>query len=164
MNKVFLSIGTNLGDRAANIETAYQLIEKYMGQITLQSSWYETAPWGVLDQPHFINTCIAIKTDLSPIVLLNKITLIEKEIGRVRYLKWGERLIDIDILFYNEEVIENESLDIPHPYIEQRIFVLKPLAEIAPDYMHPVSKSSIKDLSLNCKDETTYSIINAKWI
>ena len=89
------------------------------------------------------------------------ITLIEKEIGRVRYLKWGERLIDIDILFYNEEVIENEFLDIPHPYIEQRIFVVKPLAEIAPDYMHPVSKTSIKDLSLNCKDETAYSIINA---
>ena len=161
MNRVFLGIGTNLGDRAANIKKAYQLIEKYMGQITLQSSCYQTAPWGVLDQPNFINSCIAIETDLRPIVLLNKITLIEKEIGRVRYLKWGERLIDIDILFYNEEVIENEFLDIPHPYIEQRIFVVKPLAEIAPDYMHPVSKTSIKDLSLNCKDETAYSIINA---
>ena len=80
MNKVFLGIGTNLGDRAANIKKAYQLIEKYMGQITLQSSCYETAPWGVLDQPNFINSCIAIETDLSPIVLLNKITLIEKEI------------------------------------------------------------------------------------
>lgn len=159
MNKIILGLGTNLGDRFKNIELAYQLIEEKIGAITAKSKLYETAPWGVLDQPDFINSCISIESNLTPKECLKMISEIENEMGRIRYQKWGARLIDIDILFFGNEIINQEELSVPHPFIQERIFVIKPLEDIIETYIHPVLKESIKALSLKCTDNTAFKVL-----
>src|SRR5688572_5768781 len=127
MNKVALLLGTNLGEREENLETARKLIEEKTGDILETSKIYATAPWGNQDQPAFLNQAIMVWTLLSPEELMQKLLEIEKEMGRTRDEKWGSRLIDLDILLYEEEIVDTESLKIPHPHLHERNFTLYPL-------------------------------------
>lgn len=141
---VYLSLGTNMGEKERNLSTALDEINKLEGtKITKKSSILRTAPYGFLAQDDFLNMCIEVETLLSPQELLKEILNIELEMGRVREFKWGPRLIDIDILFYDDDIINEPNLIIPHPYIYDRSFVLEPLNDIAPNYIHPVDKKRI---------------------
>jgi 2-amino-4-hydroxy-6-hydroxymethyldihydropteridine diphosphokinase len=146
MHIAYLGIGSNLGNRVENCERAIGLLEKGGIKVSNRSSRIETDPWGVEDQPKFINMAIEIKTSLQPHDLLAVLKKIEDKVGRKTTSRWGPREIDLDILLYNETVLETEDLIIPHPGIEKREFVLKPLADIAPDLVHPVLKKSISEL------------------
>ena len=145
MIRVFLGIGTNLGDRERNLQAALAILSQKM-VILKESSIYQTAPWGYLDQPAFLNQVIEAQTDLSPLNLLGFLKDTEKALGRQANFRYGPRLIDLDILFYGSRVIQTPRLQIPHPRIAQRAFVLVPLAEIAPDFVHPQNKQTITQL------------------
>lgn len=160
MEKVFLLLGTNLGDRTANLSSARNLIAFRAGQITSTSGIYETAPWGKTDQPGFLNQCIEILTMHAPQELLRILQKIEKEIGRETTEKWGPRLIDIDILFYGQQKISIEHLTVPHPYLHQRRFTLLPLSEIAANFMHPILNTSVKNLLEVCEDQSDVTLFN----
>lgn len=151
-HQLILATGTNLGDRAANLARANTLISEKIGQIVRQSAVYETQAWGIIEQPDFLNQALLINTDLSPQEVLQQVNEIEKELGRIRHEKWGARLIDIDIIFYDDWVVETTSLTIPHPFLQDRNFVLIPLLEIAGDWIHPILKLSIEELYLLCND------------
>jgi len=153
MNEVFLCLGGNLGNREQNLKTAIQLINDTVGKVLLQSKIYETAAWGITDQPDYLNIVIKMETKLFPENLLNQLLSIEKQLGRERIIKWGSRIIDIDIISYNCEVIEKYNLKIPHPFLHERKFVLIPLSEIAPDWFHPIFKKTSIQLLEDCKDE-----------
>ena len=131
MEGIYLGLGTNLGDREEHLENALILIEKKIGPILKKSTIHETKAWGNINQPDFLNMVIRIDTGLSPKELLKYCLEIENKLGRVRTEKWGERIIDIDILYYNDLIINEKYLTIPHPYIFDRDFVLNPLKEIA---------------------------------
>ncbi|MGB0862153.1 MAG: 2-amino-4-hydroxy-6-hydroxymethyldihydropteridine diphosphokinase [Saprospiraceae bacterium] len=146
MNIVFLHTGSNLGNRFDYLHQANQLIKNRIGSIQKASSFYETAAWGITDQPAFINQAIRVETALSPNELLKAINQIEAEIGRIRIKKWAERVIDIDILFYNQTIIETPNLKVPHPRISERNFVLVPMNEIAADFVHPVFQKTMQQL------------------
>lgn len=152
MNSVFLALGGNLGNTFKNIETALDLIENKVGVIVRTSSIYETEPWGKSEQPNFLNLVVELSTNYSAQETLDKIQKIETELGRIRKEKWGTRTIDIDILFYNDDIIKSERLTVPHPLMQERKFVLIPLAEIAADFIHPILKQKIKQLLLSCAD------------
>ena len=158
MNNVFLQTGGNLGNRLQNLHTAMQLIEKEIGNILKQSSVYETEAWGFTDQPAFLNQVLQVQTILSSTDAMEKIHFIENEMGRIRVQKMGPRTIDIDILFFNDEVITQPFLTIPHPFIEKRRFVLVPLCEISPDLFHPVLKKNVSLLLKECEDESVVSL------
>ncbi len=145
MIRVFLGIGTNLGDRERNLQAALAILSQKM-VILKESSIYQTAPWGYLDQPAFLNQVIEAQTDLSPLNLLGFLKDTEKALGRQANFRYGPRLIDLDILFYGNRIIQTPRLQIPHPRIAQRAFVLVPLAEIAPDFVHPQTKQTIAQL------------------
>jgi len=153
MNNVYLLIGGNLGNRVENLKTSHDLITRDVGTIVRQSSIYETAAWGVTDQPSFLNEVLQVSTNLKAETVLETILSIEERMGRKRIVKMGPRIIDIDILFFNEEIISLPHLKVPHPEIANRRFVLEPLNEIAPSYIHPVLQKNIHTLLLNCKDE-----------
>jgi len=150
--KIYLSIGGNLGNREQNLEIARAAIEAKIGVIIQSSSVYETAAWGVIDQPDFLNQVLEIESDLSPFEILDKIKKIEQETGRVKLQKWGTRTMDIDILFYGDQIIQTPRLTIPHTGIPDRNFVLVPLREIASNLEHPILKKTIESLSLACPD------------
>lgn len=145
MIRVFLGIGTNLGDRERNLKNAILVLSQRM-EILNQSSVYQTAPWGFLDQPAFLNMVIEAQTDLSPLNLLGFLKETEKNLGRQANFRYGPRMIDLDILFYGNRIIQTPHLQIPHPRITQRAFVLVPLAEIAPDWVHPQNKQTVAQL------------------
>jgi 2-amino-4-hydroxy-6-hydroxymethyldihydropteridine diphosphokinase len=153
MNKAYLLTGGNEGDRFLHMQEARTNIELICGQLLQVSSLYETAPWGKTDQPDFLNQVILIDTKLSPEELLHAILSIEEMGGRKRTVKNAPRTIDIDILFYNELILEKQGLSIPHPRIADRRFVLEPLNEISPGFIHPVIGKTIHQLLLECKDE-----------
>ena len=121
-------------------------------EVEQTSSIYETAAWGKTDQQNFLNQVIEISTNLSSTALLERILAIEKQIGRIRKEMWGERIIDIDILYYANEVIKSQRLVIPHPYLHERRFTLEPLHEIAPNFVHPVFNKTTSSLLNECKD------------
>ena len=148
MNKheVYLSLGTNLGSRLDNLKHALENLTEFC-QVVAASSVYETDPWGFEDQPIFYNQVVKIETVLEPIPLLQEIKKIELEMGRVPTFQYGPRLIDIDILIYDELVINSPELKIPHPQMKSRAFVLTPLAEIAPDLVLPGEKVDIETLN-----------------
>lgn len=152
MNEAYLLTGSNLGERMFNLEKALELINIECGKVVAFSSLYETAPWGKADQPSFLNQAITIKTSLNARQLMRKILKVEKLLGRVRKEKYGPRIIDIDILFYGQEVHNYQLLKLPHPELPNRRFALMPLAEIAPGLNHPVLKKNIKQLLKECKD------------
>lgn len=155
---IFLLLGSNLGNREANLARARKEILS-VAQITEVSSVYRTSPWGKTDQPEFLNQVLAAKTKAGPEELLDQLLGIETQLGRTREEKWGSRIIDIDILFYKDMVISKERLNIPHPGIVHRRFTLVPLCEIAPDLVHPVLKTTIKDLLEACEDPMKVEII-----
>jgi 2-amino-4-hydroxy-6-hydroxymethyldihydropteridine diphosphokinase len=149
---IFLLLGTNLGDRMSNLARARMLIESAIGQISRTSSVFETAAWGKTDQPSFYNQVITIDTHDDPQQLLAKILSLELTMGRVREEKWGPRLIDIDILFFNDLIVNEVNLGIPHIGIPERRFVLEPLNEIAPDFFHPGLRKTVRELLQSCND------------
>ena len=152
MNTVYIQLGSNIGKRRAFIAESIKQIEKNIGEIIAESSVFETTAWGNENQNNFLNSVIEIKTPFDAFTILQKSQEIENNLGRERSDKWGERTIDIDILFYNNEIINTTKLIIPHPLIQQRKFVLVPLSEIAPNYMHPILKKNISTLLSECKD------------
>ncbi|HVS94080.1 MAG TPA: 2-amino-4-hydroxy-6-hydroxymethyldihydropteridine diphosphokinase [Mucilaginibacter sp.] len=152
MNDVFLLLGANLGDRRAHLQRAVQLLEKEVGTIVKQSSFYETQAWGKTDEPDYLNQVVQIGTALPPELLLQKILDIELLMGRKRVEKWGSRIIDIDILFYDSDIISLPRLEIPHPELHKRRFTLEPLSEIAPELVHPVFHKTIVQLKNELND------------
>lgn len=154
MNKVFLLTGGNLGDRIANLSSALNEIGSSLGKVIAVSGLYETAPWGFEHEQAFLNQAVMIETGLSPIELLDGILVIEKKLGRTRGSdQWKERVIDIDILLYGSQTINEERLRVPHPHMQERRFALVPLAEIANAVVHPVLNKSIEQLLNECPDQ-----------
>ena len=145
MNRVFIGIGSNLGDKIDNCRKAINEITAF-AEIVNVSSLYETEPVGNEDQPNFINCAVEIKTDLSPHELLSHLNSVEDKLGRVRGEKWGPRVIDLDIIFYDDLVMKDDDLIIPHPRAHLRRFVLEPICEIAPDFIYPELEISILEL------------------
>ncbi|MEX2232823.1 MAG: 2-amino-4-hydroxy-6-hydroxymethyldihydropteridine diphosphokinase [Cyclobacteriaceae bacterium] len=153
MNKgIFLLLGSNQGQPAENLARASERIEKDAGKILTRSSVYKSAAWGIEDQPDFYNQVLEIESPHSPELLLEKLLDIEKEMGRIRLRKWGPRLIDIDLLFYGQQVRTAAALHLPHPGIPERRFTLLPLAEIAAGFVHPISKKTITTMLEECED------------
>jgi 2-amino-4-hydroxy-6-hydroxymethyldihydropteridine diphosphokinase len=155
MNKAFLLTGANLGNREENLARARALLGQQCGTIASASSLYETAAWGKTDQPAFLNQALELHTDLNARQLIRRILKVEKIMGRVREEKYGPRIIDIDILLFNQEKHHYHFLKVPHPEMQNRRFALLPLAEIAPGLQHPVFKKTIRELLEECKDELT---------
>ena len=151
MNTVYLLLGSNEGDRLTYLTTALQAITT-VATVLKVASIYETEAWGPVAQPGFLNAAVAAQTTLGPVALLKEINRIEEQQQRQRTVKWGQRTLDIDLLFFNEEVIDNPRLTIPHPRLAERRFALTPLAEIAPDLRHPVSKKTMTELLDECSD------------
>jgi 2-amino-4-hydroxy-6-hydroxymethyldihydropteridine diphosphokinase len=153
MNKAYLLIGGNLGDRKLNLEKARTLLNQFCGTIIKSSPVYETDAWGNTEQPAFLNQALELETELNAKKLMRWILKIEKDMGRIRNDKYGPRNIDIDILLFNEEQFDYSFLKIPHPELHNRRFALVPLAEIAPDALHPVFNKNINTLLKECKDD-----------
>jgi len=152
MNEVYLLTGSNMGDRPAQLETARNLLAIHAGTVKAASAIYETAAWGKTDQPSFLNQALQLETSLNAKQLLRRVLKIEKNMGRIRKEKYGPRIIDIDLLLFNQEIVHYSFLDLPHPEMQNRRFVLVPLAEIAPDRMHPVLQVSVTALLNRCPD------------
>jgi len=152
MNVSYILTGSNLGNRLDYLRKAKEAITETTGAIANNSFIYETAAWGLGDQPSFLNQALEIHTVHSPSSLLESLLKIEKDLGRKRGAKYGPRLIDIDILFFNEEVIEQKGLTIPHPQLHKRRFALQCLNDIAPTFFHPVFHKNINQLLLECND------------
>jgi 2-amino-4-hydroxy-6-hydroxymethyldihydropteridine diphosphokinase len=159
-NKLYLLLGANLGDRADTFTAARRQIAARVGLIVRASSLYETAPWGVLDQPSFLNQVLEVGTPLSSGAVLTEILSIEAELGRLRHKRWEARLIDIDVLYYNGLIVHTENLTIPHPRLHERRFTLAPLAEIAPSFIHPLLKKTSEELLLDCPDDSSVTIFS----
>jgi len=154
VGKCHLHLGSNQGDRQVNIARALQMIEAEIGPITGSSALYETAAWGKTDQDAFINIAIEVEHYESPKNLLNIVNKIEDKLGRVRAMKWGPRLIDIDIILMEDIVVDSKRLTIPHALMHKRNFVLAPMAEVAPDVVHPVLEKSMIELYEACEDDS----------
>ena len=162
MANCFLLLGTNMGDKVTNLLQVRHLILQNIGIIVNVSSIYQTDAWGKMDQDDFLNQVLEVQTDLMPNQLLIECLELERQMGRERFEKWGERLIDIDILYYNDLVIEEENLNIPHPEIQHRRFTLIPLVEVAPDFLHPVLLRNNAELLQMCKDSLHVKIFEPK--
>jgi len=157
--KVYLLLGSNLGDRQELLRKAVEEIGRKIGVVFARSSVYQTAAWGNQDQPAFLNIAIGVETPSDPFSVLRHALEIERSLGRDRTEKWGARLIDIDIIFYGNEIIREQDLSIPHPHMQHRRFVLEPLAEIAPDHLHPVLHQKVSDLLADLTDDLMVSKI-----
>ena len=152
MNKAYLLLGSNMGNSEQQLVIAIKNITRQVGNIIRKSKRYSTAAWGNNDQPDFLNQVIIVETKLTALQTIDIILDIEKKIGRVRTKKNAPRLIDIDILFFNKEIIAEKNLDVPHPQIENRRFVLIPLNELSPNFKHPVTHKTIHQLLNDCAD------------
>lgn len=145
MSLMYLSLGSNLSDRFANLRRAVDELQNHV-TVTAVSPVFATEPWGDTDQPPFLNICVAVVGDLSPHEMLHQIKAIERKMGREPSHRWGPRLIDIDILFHDKLILQDEELTIPHPHIAERAFVLAPLAVIIPDFRHPQTGISVQEM------------------
>ena len=147
-----MHLGSNLGDRRVNIARAIQMIEESIGPIIASSSFYETEAWGNTEQEDFINLALEVEHYKTPNQLLDIVNDIEDKLGRVRREKWEERLIDIDIIFVEDIIIDTQKLTIPHKWMEQRNFVLYPMVEIAAEFVHPLLNKTVEKLLEECTD------------
>ena len=153
MSKVYFSIGSNKGNRSGLINEAIDKIDIIIGKVVLKSSIYETKSWG-FNSNNFYNICILLESTLTPELILNKILTIEKDMGRLKTTdQYSDRCIDIDILFFDNMIVNAKSLEIPHPRIQLRKFVLTPMLELTPDLIHPILNKSIRQLELECDDK-----------
>ncbi len=152
MNSAYILMGGNLGNREEYLQQAATFIAQLIGKVAQASAIYETAPWGLSHQPGFLNQVMHVITPMNAHDCLQQLLLIEEKMGRKRLLKNGPRTIDLDILFFNNDVIQDAALVVPHPRLQERRFVLVPLAEIAPNYVHPLLHVSVADLLKNCTD------------
>lgn len=152
MNIVYLQLGSNLGDRENFLRKARLRIEMQIGDITDISKIYETSPWRVDGQSNYLNQVLKVNTEFDANDVLNRLLRIEKNLGRKRIEKWGDRLIDIDIIFYNHDIIDTYSLSVPHKHMHERRFVLTPLMDIAYNYIHPKYKMTVAQLLIECDD------------
>ncbi|MDB5159580.1 MAG: 2-amino-4-hydroxy-6-hydroxymethyldihydropteridine diphosphokinase [Mucilaginibacter sp.] len=152
MNNVFLLLGSNLGDRKLFLQQAIMHVAYDIAPTIKISSVYETESWGKTDEPDYLNMIVELQTELSAAEVLRKILNIENVMGRTRDQKWGSRIIDIDILYYNSDIINEPGLQIPHPELHKRRFTLEPLEEIAPDFVHPVLNKTSRQLKKELKD------------
>jgi 2-amino-4-hydroxy-6-hydroxymethyldihydropteridine diphosphokinase len=157
LHKAYISAGSNLGDRAANLEFASVSLNK-SGIVSRVSSWFETEPVGFADQPWFLNLAMELETNLAPLDLLALCQAIEENCGRIRTFRNAPRTLDLDILLYNDTIYKDAKLTIPHPRMAERRFVLVPLAQIAPEIIHPVLKKSIRLLLETCADPSEIRI------
>ena len=147
IHTAYVALGSNLGDKEANLRRALELLEERGVEVVKTSSFICTEPYGVTDQPQFLNGVCEVRTSLVPLALLHTLLEIEQEMGRVRLRHWGERNIDLDLLLYEDVVMDTPELKLPHPDMQNRDFVLLPLAEIAPELVHPILQKSIEELS-----------------
>jgi 2-amino-4-hydroxy-6-hydroxymethyldihydropteridine diphosphokinase len=161
MNQAVLLLGTNQGDRRQNLLKAITLIEIETGKVTAASGIYETAAWGDENQDAYYNQVLVTATQLEAGMLMQALLNIEKEMGRTRLRKWEPRIIDIDILFFNSDVIREKDLTIPHPLLQDRRFTLIPLAEVLPDFIHPLLKKSTEELLELCFDKGEVKIVSS---
>lgn len=152
MNHAYLLTGGNLGNRAESLKNAVAMIAENAGNVLQLSSLYETAAWGTKDQPDYLNQAVFLETKQTASDLLHTLLNIEKQLGRFRQEKYGARVIDIDILFFNNEIVKEHDLIIPHPHIQNRRFVLVPMVEIAPEYCHPILNKTMAELLEVCPD------------
>lgn len=143
----FVALGSNLGDREGNLRRALELLSQNGVEIVKISKFIETEPYGVIDQPRFLNGVCQVKTALKPLELLRLLLAVEKEMGRVRLRHWGERNIDLDLLLYDDAIMDTEELRLPHPDMVNRDFVMLPLAEIAPELKHHVLDKTMAELA-----------------
>ena len=146
---VYLGLGTNLGNKEQNLRMAVQKIEERIGEIVSLSAFYVTAPWGFASDNSFLNAVVCVETSLRPLEILKETQAVERELGRTSKSMGGvysDRLIDIDLLLYGDTIMDEEGLILPHPLMTERRFVMEPLAEIAPDVMHPVLHKTMKEL------------------
>lgn len=155
MNRVYLLTGSNLGDRVENLNKAAQLITEKGGLLITRSKFYQTSPWGPLAQPDYLNQALAVETTLNASAFMEQLLQIEENMGRVRSIKYGPRIIDIDILFFGQEVIQTPLVQVPHPEVRNRRFALTPLAEIASSFVDPLTGNSISQLLATCQDQGT---------
>ena len=149
IHTIYLSLGTNIGNRPANLRQAVSSLPPQMN-VKAKSKVYETPPWGYTEQDDFLNQAVKATTYLEPEPLLKHIKRLETALGRETSFHYGPRLIDIDILFYDDEIIETQSVVIPHPHLHERGFVLLPLMDIAPDLIHPIQQKSIRQMAAFC--------------
>jgi 2-amino-4-hydroxy-6-hydroxymethyldihydropteridine diphosphokinase len=161
MIKVFLSLGTNLGNKRVNLSTAITEIDENIGHVALFSGIYETEAWGFECEYNFLNQVIQVETDLKPFQLINSCLTIEKKMGRERKKgdNYESRIIDIDILFYGDSIVAEDNLNIPHAHLHNRRFILEPLNEIAPDLVHPLLGKSISKLLEECADSGSVKLL-----
>lgn len=152
MNYAYLLLGSNLGSKSRQLSMAITLLEERCGKVVDRSPVYETAPWGNTEQDNFLNQAVVVETSLSPQELMHEILHIEQLMGRDRNGKYAPRTIDIDIIFYNHRVIDEPGLTLPHPRMQERRFVLAPLSEVAPAYIHPVLHRTVEQLLRECAD------------
>lgn len=162
MREIILIIGGNIGDRLSLISQAKQLLNEKIGKVGLISSLYETEAWGGVSKGNYLNQIVALESELSAEEVLDKALQIEKALGRQRDIKWGNRTMDIDILYDGDQIIDTPHLKIPHPYLHLRRFVLVPLVEIAPDFIHPILKSTSTLLLENCEDNSIVNLVSEK--
>lgn len=164
MHNAYLLLGGNLGDRLNNLNKALLLIEKHIGRIISRSSVYETAPWGFECENMFLNQLVCVETRESPQELFSEILKIEMMMGRKRKAsQWGDRIIDVDILFYDEVVLNEDGLKIPHPYLHERRFALIPLTEITNNMVHPGLNKTMGQLLEECTDDLEVTKFTSKY-
>lgn len=155
---IYLSLGSNLGDRAANLRRAIELLPRAGVRVLRESPLYETEPVDFLEQPWFLNCVVEAETSLAPRALLDNLQAIERNLGSKKLVSRGPRIVDLDVLIYGDQVIHESGMEIPHPRMAERLFVLIPLAELAPELRHPLSRRRIAELLALTKDRSTVRV------